>query len=125
LIPIRFIFRNKLRNDDKLLLGFDAYVLSQALGCEIETGKIIHGDNGAVLKVRPRTLVDKVQNRITQIAGLLSGTTPPDLILNRHCSKCGFRDRCRKKAQDTDELSLLSAMTEKERSRTAAKASSP
>src|SRR5262249_48769140 len=49
LIPIRFVFRNKLGNDDKLLLGFDAYVLSQALGCEIETGKIIHGDNGAVL----------------------------------------------------------------------------
>ncbi len=33
-IPIRFIFRNKLTKDDKLLLAFDALVLSQALGRE-------------------------------------------------------------------------------------------
>jgi len=37
-IPIRFIFRNKLTRDDKLLLAFDAFVLSAALGREITSG---------------------------------------------------------------------------------------
>ena len=43
-IPIRFSFCNKLIKDDKLLLAFDAFVLAQALGRDIATGKIIHGD---------------------------------------------------------------------------------
>ena len=43
-IPIRFVFRNKLTKDDKLLLAFDALVLSATLGREITTGRIIHGD---------------------------------------------------------------------------------
>src|SRR5271167_445827 len=34
-IPIRLIFTNKLTKDDRLLLAFDAFVLSEALGREI------------------------------------------------------------------------------------------
>jgi hypothetical protein len=45
LIPIRFMFTNKLHKDDKLLLAFDAFTLSQSLRCEISFGEIIHGDN--------------------------------------------------------------------------------
>ena len=44
-VPIRFIFTNKLAKDDKLLLAFDALVLSAALGRAIPAGKIIHGDD--------------------------------------------------------------------------------
>ena len=51
-VPIRFIFRNKLTKDDKLLLAFDALVLSEALGREVSLGKIIHGDDHATLKVK-------------------------------------------------------------------------
>ncbi len=29
-VPIRFIYRNKLTKDDKLLLAFDAFVLSES-----------------------------------------------------------------------------------------------
>ncbi|MCC6819104.1 MAG: hypothetical protein IT579_00085, partial [Verrucomicrobia subdivision 3 bacterium] len=39
-VPIRFIYRNKLTKDDRLLLAFDALVLSQVLGREISLGKI-------------------------------------------------------------------------------------
>ena len=44
LIPIRFAFKNKPAKDDRLLLGFDAFVLSKSLGREVTIGKIIHGD---------------------------------------------------------------------------------
>jgi hypothetical protein len=33
LIPIRFVFTNKIGNVDKLLLGFDVLALSSLLGC--------------------------------------------------------------------------------------------
>ena len=44
-VPIRFIHRNKLTKDDKLLLAFDAFVLSEMLGRTVSLGKIIHGDD--------------------------------------------------------------------------------
>jgi hypothetical protein len=44
-IPIRFVFTNKLSKDDKLLLTFDAFVLSKSLGREVSIGRIVHGDD--------------------------------------------------------------------------------
>jgi hypothetical protein len=61
-IPIRFIFTNKLTKDDRLLLGFDALVLSKALGREIAVGKIIHGDDHAMLKVKTSALAGEVRS---------------------------------------------------------------
>ena len=39
LIPIRFIFTNKLSKDDRLLLAFDAFILSQSLGAQSTSAK--------------------------------------------------------------------------------------
>jgi hypothetical protein len=47
-VPIHFVFRNKLTRHDKLLLAFDALVLSKALGREVTLGRIVHGDNHVV-----------------------------------------------------------------------------
>jgi hypothetical protein len=44
-VPIRFIHRNKLTKDDKLLLASDAFVFSEMLGRAVSLGKIIHGDD--------------------------------------------------------------------------------
>src|ERR1035438_5846955 len=49
-VPIRFIFTNKLNTHDKLLLAFDALVLTEALGREVDSGNIIHGDTFATLR---------------------------------------------------------------------------
>ena len=116
-IPIRFIFRNKLTQDDKLLLAFDAFVLSEMLGREVSLGKIIHGDDHATLKMKTSALFGEVRKRIEKITALLSNSTPPDLVLNRHCAECEFQSRCRKIAVEKDDLSLLSGMSEMERSR--------
>lgn len=114
-IPIRFLFTNKLTKDDKLLLAFDALVLSEMLGQEINFGKIIHGDNHATLKVQTLVLASEVRNLTKRMAILLASNSPPDLVLNRHCAECEFQARCRQKAIEKDDLSLLSRMTEKER----------
>jgi predicted RecB family nuclease len=114
-IPIRFIFTNKLHKDAKLLLAFDAFVLSELLGREVGLGKIIHGDDRATLKVNTGTLVGDVRRLTEKIGALLSTNSPPELILNRHCPECEFQNRCRQKAVEKDELSLLSGITETER----------
>jgi predicted RecB family nuclease len=143
-IPIRFIYRNKLTKDDRLLLAFDAFALSEMLGREVSLGKIIHGDSHTTLKVKTSALSGEVRKRIEKIAALLSARSadshvresppgeetrglggprsdprsvpaPPDLVLNRHCAECEFRDRCRKIAIEKDDLSLLAGMSAKER----------
>src|SRR5918996_58950 len=114
-IPIRFAFTNKLSRDDRLLLGFDAFVLSEVLGSKVSLGKIIHGDDHAALKVKVAPLLREAWRLTGKMAALLSSGSPPDLVLNRHCAECEFRDCCRQKAIEKDDLSLLAGMTEKER----------
>lgn len=114
-IPIRFVWANKVGRDDKLLLAFDALALSKMLGRDVPSGKIIHGDDHAVLKVKMSGLVGEVRTLIEKIANLLSTLLPPDLILSRHCAECEFQTRCLQKALEKDDLSLLALMTEKER----------
>jgi predicted RecB family nuclease len=114
-IPIRFIFTNKLGKDDKLLLAFDAFVLSKSQGRDIKSGKIIHGDDNAALKVNTSALTGGVRKRLDKIAALLSISSPPDLLLNRHCAECEFQARCRMIAIEKDDLSLLAGVSAKER----------
>jgi predicted RecB family nuclease len=116
-IPIRFVFRNKLTTNDKLLLAYDASVLSGMLGRSVPLGKIIHGDDHSILKVKTATLHNRVGKLIEKIGALLSTDKAPDLVLNRHCGECEFQTRCRQKAVEKDDLSLLSGMSEKERTK--------
>ncbi len=114
-VPIRFVFRNKLNRDDKLLLAFDARVLSEVVSREVGLGKIVHGENYATLKVKTSALASDVRELTDKIGTLLASPLPPDLVLNRHCAECEFQNRCRQKGIEKDDLSLLSGMTEKER----------
>jgi predicted RecB family nuclease len=114
-IPYRFEIANKVSKYDKLSLAFDAFLLSEVLGRKVVLGKIVHGDRRTTLKVQMSLLAGEVRKRIKEIVVLVSGASPPDLVLNRHCSECEFQARCRRQAMEKDDLSLLSGMSEKER----------
>jgi predicted RecB family nuclease len=120
-IPTRFISANKLSRHDRLLLAFDAFVLSETLNREVDVGKIIHGDQRVSLTVHTDKLSGEVRKIIAKIAAVLSGQAPPDLVLNRHCAECEFQKRCRQKAMEEDDLSLLAGVSEDERARNRSK----
>jgi predicted RecB family nuclease len=115
LIPIRFLFNNRISRDDRICVAFDAFVLSELLGCEVGLAKIIHGDDRTTLKVNTGALATEVRRLTGKIGTLLSSNSPPELILNRHCPECEFRNQCRQEAVEKDDLSLLSGITETER----------
>jgi predicted RecB family nuclease len=112
---MRFIRNEKISPHDKHLLGFDALALAETLGRDVTLGKIIHGDAFTKLKVNTVILQNTIRNTTAKIIELLTKNEPPDLVLNRHCPECEFRDRCRQKATETDDLSLLAFMTHQER----------
>ena len=49
-VPIRFVPANKLSRSDKLMAGFDAFVLSKVSGVKVGLAKIIHGDKDVCLQ---------------------------------------------------------------------------
>lgn len=114
-IPMRFVFRNKVSTNDKLLLAYDAFVLSAMLGRSVILGTIIHGDGHSAFKLKTATLHKRVGKLTEKIGALLSTDNAPDLVLNRHCGECEFQTQCRQKAVEKDDLSLLSGMSDKER----------
>jgi predicted RecB family nuclease len=114
-VPIRFVFSNKLTRHDKLLLAFDALVMSKVLGRKVILGRIVYGEDHVTLKVKVSALKNDLVKLTDKIGALISSPSPPDLVLNRHCPECDFQSRCRQKAIDKDDLSLLGSMTEKER----------
>ena len=89
-IPYRFEFSNKLTKQHKLMLAFDALVLSDATGRNIRLGKIVHGDRSTTLNVKTSSLISEVRMRTKSCAALVANTSPPDLVLNRHCGQCEF-----------------------------------
>jgi len=85
------------------------------LGRKVNLGKLIYRDNYNTLKLNTLALASRVREVTGKIDARLSSTSPPDLVLNRHCGECDFQTRCRQKAIEKDDLSLLSSMSEKER----------
>src|ERR1039458_4823013 len=71
-VPVRFTFFNKLTKDDRLLVAFDALVLSEVLGREISVGKIIHGDDHATLKVKVASLLGTVRKLTVKMSAMLA-----------------------------------------------------
>jgi predicted RecB family nuclease len=116
-IPIRFVHLNKPSRANKMAAAFDAMILSKVAGQPIGIAKIIHGDAWTTMKVRAAAQHHELTKIIGKLRALLAAASPPNLVLNRHCPECEFRDRCREKATEKDDLSLLTGLTGKERIR--------
>jgi predicted RecB family nuclease len=112
-IPVRLFPQEKITPHDKLLLAFDALVLSTASGTAPPFGKIIYGREYAVAKVTLEELL-KTARAVVEKITVLQGGHAPQLVLNKHCAECEFHAQCRQFAMEKDELSLLSGMTAKE-----------
>ena len=116
-IPMRFVAREKLIKQDKIMLGFDAIALSKFTNQLPSFGKIMHGCNMKVVKVNLLKIIPVVQELLEKLKTQQIADTPPPLVLNKHCIECEYQQSCRQKAIKNDDLSLISSMTEKERSK--------
>lgn len=116
-IPFRFVSTEKVPVIAKMLLAFDAFVLSEVSRTAVPVGEVIHGREYASTVVPLAASYSKMRSALGRIAELLANASPPPLILNKHCAECQFVQRCARIAKEKDDLSLLSKMGEKERLR--------
>ena len=85
-VPIRFISAEKISAAHRLLLAFNAIVLSQAVSTPLpHIGKLIHGRSYSTTAVVLTPLYAKVLSAIAAIGAQQASPTPPPLVLNKHC----------------------------------------
>jgi predicted RecB family nuclease len=120
-VPIRLLPWDKPDLSDSLFVCFGALALSRATGVLADTGTLIYGDGHHRKTVKIADRATRTRQIIDAIGGTCRRSEPPPLVLNRHCAVCDFQPRCRSLAVGRDDLSLLSAMTDKERTKSHAK----
>jgi predicted RecB family nuclease len=120
-VPVSFLPWDKPDLSDSLLVCFGALALSQATGILAGTGTVVYGEAHRRKTVNIGDHVARTRQTIEAIGTTCHSQEPPPLVLNRHCAVCDFRPRCRRLAIERDDLSLLSAMTRKERAKSNAK----
>jgi len=114
-LPCRCRLDKRAEKHEKLQLAYDALCLQTLIGVPIRVGKLVDGVSKRVQKVQLKILLKAVQDHIRRLTELLSQEKEPPLILNKHCGECEFQARCRAKAVEIDDLSLLAKMSLMER----------
>jgi predicted RecB family nuclease len=105
----------KVGRQQKVLLAVLGLTLARVQGARPTAGLVARGPDARIGKVR---LDSKAYRQAEQVIGELqliqAGCEPPRLTLNAHCQVCEFRQGCRAKAIEEDDISLLGAVGEKE-----------
>jgi predicted RecB family nuclease len=120
-VPVLFLPWDKPDVSDTLVVVFGALALSQLTGILPDAGTLVYGEGHRRKTVKIADHLTRARQIIEAIKANRQGQRPPRLALNRHCSICDFQPRCRDLAIEHDDLSLLTAMTGKERAKCNAK----
>jgi predicted RecB family nuclease len=114
-LPVLHNHGDKVGRHQKLLLAVFGLALAQVQGLRPPMGLVAHGPEGRLGKVRlDAKLYKKAEQVLDELKRLQVGGEPTRLTLNSHCQVCEFRQQCRKKAEEADDISLLAGVGEKE-----------
>jgi predicted RecB family nuclease len=114
-VPVLHTRGDKAGPRQKVLLAVLGLVLARVQGLTPAAGLIARGPEARLGKVRldPK-LYRQAEQVLNEVKRLQAGGEPPRLTLNGHCQVCEFRQRCREQAEQTDDISLLAGVGEKE-----------
>ena len=120
-IPILFVPWEKPDPSDDFTICFGALALAQVTTKMPASGTLIYGDSWRVKMVNFESYVTRTRQIIARAMDPWCEQKTPPVVLNRHCAVCDFQRRCKTVATERDDLSLLTAMTVRERAKCAAK----
>jgi len=115
--PIRVYRHLQPSSAVHLLLAFDALVLGHLQGLSPEDGILICGPMFKRIRVHLRADLESLTTVLTRLRLQIASVNEPPLALNRHCDLCEFKQLCRAKAEEADNLTLLRGMTSTEMTR--------
>ncbi len=112
--PIQFYKNDRVHKSHRILSAFHAYVIGIAQQKVPLYAQIIYGSTQRKTQVKVETYLHQVRKIIQEIKEYQNDKTIAQLLLNSHCTICEFKDLCRDKAREEDNLSLLSGTSAKE-----------
>jgi predicted RecB family nuclease len=113
-LPMLFHEARKVAKEQRLLLELYGLLLSQLQGQTPAVGFVWHGKECRTTRVRLNGDLRKTERLLRDVKEMVSGESPPNLILDDHCQVCEFRQRCHDQAVQEDNISLLRGMGQKE-----------
>ena len=123
-IPTLYCPWERLDKSDELLVAFAALAVAQESRFLVTAaGRIVNGEQFRLKRINIVPLLSKAREAIDAIVAFAESPTPPGPVLNAHCPACEYQSRCRSIAIERDDLSLLGAITSKERRKSEIKAS--
>ena len=112
---ILFSMSDKIATSHRLLLSFAALAVAQLTGKVPRIGRLCMGIEYQTKTIDLSNYIGKVSAMLDEIAQLRAKESAPSLVINKHCPMCDFHSLCRQDAIDSDNLSLISTLGEKER----------
>src|SRR5262249_22781059 len=111
-LPVLHNHGDKVGRHQKMLLAVFGLVLARVQGLQPAFGLIARGPEAKLGRVRlDAELYRQAEQVLDEVKRLQEGGTPPRLTLNEHCQACEFRQRCRKQAEEADDISLLGGLS--------------
>ncbi|MFQ5786711.1 MAG: TM0106 family RecB-like putative nuclease [Thermodesulfobacteriota bacterium] len=113
--PTLIIGTHKINKQQKLQLAFTGYVLSKCQKEESAFGTLI-ANGGKPHKIKLETLYKDIKKILRVLASwsVSPELESPPVILNKHCPYCPFQKQCEVMAKESDHLSLLGGIGQKE-----------
>lgn len=112
--PVLFWHRDSVTAAETRLLAAGGLILARHQGVQPKTGTLVCGSSCTVRTVKLTNHYRAVQNLLDSALAMASDSAAPTLRLNDHCGVCEFRDDCRRQALESDDLSLLGKITDKQ-----------
>jgi predicted RecB family nuclease len=112
--PIRFCRHPQPNSAIRLLLAFDAFILGHLQDVRPDIGILLCGPAFKRIHVHLSMHLDSLAAALKHLRIQSASEQEPPLMLNRHCDICEFKQLCRAKAIEADNLTLLRGMTSKE-----------
>jgi predicted RecB family nuclease len=117
-LPVLHNHGDKVGRARKLLLAVLGLALAPVQGIRPALGLVARGPEGRLANVRlDAKLYRQAEQVLDEVKRLQERGEPPRLTLNGHCRVCEFQERCRRQAEEADDISLLGGVGEKELSR--------
>ncbi|HCO92809.1 MAG TPA: hypothetical protein DIU00_02470, partial [Phycisphaerales bacterium] len=110
--PVLFCRHDRVGQMQKMSLAFAAMVVGLFQGRTPEHGSLLHGHDLTLSRLRLCSCLQRVQQILKDLKQLAESSDSVPLVLNSHCEICEFKEFCRTKAVEDDNLSLLSGMRE-------------
>jgi predicted RecB family nuclease len=112
---VLFLPHEPIRAWHKTLLCFAAIAIYDVTRAIPSIGYICHGRDSNLKKIRVSDAINDTIAILEKAQRTLASKPDVPLILNKHCSICEYRGRCHRIAVETDNLSLIGTIGEKER----------